>query len=81
MSIIKLEKNLKKLLAKLFTVNIKNINIYSSNKSIKKWDSLGHIRLIMAIEQKYNIKIDQKHYSDLLNFKNLLRFIIKKSKK
>ncbi len=37
-------------------------------KSVKSWDSLGHMALIAAIESKYDIMIDTDDIIDMSSF-------------
>ena len=42
---------------------------------IDKWDSLGHLQLIMAIEKKLNIKIPSSKLDDLDSFDKIYEFL------
>ena len=53
--------------------NKKNLNF----KNVKKWDSLNHIKLIMALESKFQISIDPDEALRLLSFKDIVKFINK----
>ena len=58
-------------------VNIK-INNNSSQNDIKDWDSIGHVRLMMALEKEFNIKIPIEDAIELLIFKDIKDYISKK---
>ena len=47
-------------------------------QDIEEWDSVGHIRLILLVEKKFKIKIDQSEYPNLLSLKSLIKYIEKK---
>jgi acyl carrier protein len=75
---ISIEKNLKKIFSVIFQINEKNIKLSSGFKNIKKWDSLNHVKLIMAIESKFNISIDPEESLQLVSFGQILKYLKKK---
>ena len=74
----KIDLELKKIFKNIFKIEINKINNKTSYKNIKKWDSLNHVKLIMAIESKFRISIDPDEALKLLNFKDILNFLKKK---
>ena len=44
------------------------INLETSGQDIENWDSLNHVMLIAAIENKYNIACE---LDEMINFKNV----------
>ena len=73
----KTEVELKKIFKNIFKIEKKKINKKSNFKNIKKWDSLNHVKIIMAIESKFKISIDPDKALELLSFKDILNFIKK----
>jgi len=67
-----IEHEIKKLISKCFNLEIKKIKTSLNSKNVKKWDSIGQIRLILMIESKFKIKINSKKYSEM----NSLNFIV-----
>ena len=74
----KIDVELKKIFKNIFKIEMNKINNKTSYKNIKKWDSLNHVKLIMAIESKFRISIDPDEALKLLNFKYILNFLYKK---
>ena len=74
---INLDKKIKDIMANIFKTSRKNISNKSSKDTIKKWDSLNHIKLIMALESKFQISIDPDEALRLLSFKDIVKFINK----
>ena len=71
----KLEK-IKKALKKAFPrskidKNIVNLKI----GSLKKWDSLGNLDLILEIEKEFNLKFDSNTFSKIKSIQDILREI------
>ena len=58
-------------------VNFKNIRRISQ----KKWDSLAHVNIIIAIENEFNIKISASDAESINSFKGALLLINDKRKK
>ena len=66
----------------LFQVSKKKNKKNLSYKNVKKWDSLSHVKLILLIESKFNIKkINPEESLDLLSYKRIFIFLTKKLKK
>ena len=61
--------------------NIENIKINnnSSQDDIKDWDSVGHVRLMMALEKEFNINIPIEDAIELLIFNDIKDYISKKT--
>jgi acyl carrier protein len=73
------ELDLKKIFVKIFKVNIKLVNKDFSINKINKWDSLNHLRLILEIENFFDISFDEKVVARLLSY-NLIKLELEKSK-
>lgn len=71
-----MEEKLKQILSDLFTVPKDKIKDNSSPDNIEKWDSMGHLNLIMAIEEVFNIKLKDQDIIEMLNF-GLIKDILK----
>ena len=70
-------------LSKIFTVvfNIKLSQVKKSNfNNVKKWDSLAHLNLILAIETTFKIKIDPEDSINFTSYKNIYAYLKKNSK-
>ena len=77
MSEKKIEVEIKSLISKIFNITVKKISSSTTSKDIPKWDSIGQIRLILLIESKYKIKINQKMYDKLLSFDKIVKYLKK----
>jgi len=51
-----LDPELQKLIADFFNKKIDDIKLTSSKDNIEEWDSLEHIKLVLEIESKYNVR-------------------------
>ena len=50
-------------------------------KNIKKWDSLNHVNMILAIESMFKIQIKPEETIKLISYKAILDYLKKKVKK
>ena len=66
---------LKQVVSDILEVDIDDINENSSPDNIEKWDSLSHIRLVMAIEVEFNVKLTPDDMMDMLSVK-LIKMIL-----
>jgi len=72
---IKLEK-IKKALKKTFPSSKINKNIINLKiGSLKKWDSLGNLNLILEIEKEFNLKFDSNTFSKIKSIQDILKEI------
>ena len=66
---------LKQVVSDILEVDIDDINENSSPDNIEKWDSLSHIKLVMAIEVEFNVKLTPDDMMDMLSVK-LIKIIL-----
>mgnify|MGYP000087679571 FL=1 len=71
-----MNNKLKKIFAKVIGVKQSSIKSYTSPKNTKKWDSLAHMNLIMALEKQFKIKFTDDEITEMLNYE-LIKEIIK----
>jgi len=69
---------IKKIFKIVFKIPTNKINSKTSYKNVKLWDSLNHVKLIMALESKFKISINANNAHKLLSFKEVCRYILKK---
>jgi acyl carrier protein len=60
--------------------NVKKINKNLSYNNLKRWDSLNHVKLIMAIESKFKIRITPDDSLELLSYKKIINYLQKTKK-
>ena len=81
-------KNKKEILTKIKPIFFKifnnkkiNINLKSSAATIKNWDSLAQISIILNVERMFKIKFKVSEIADLKNVEDMISLILKKKKK
>jgi len=63
-----MEEKLKNVMANVFSIEVSEIEALSSPDTIVQWDSIGHLNLITAIEEEFNIFFDEDQIIQMLNF-------------
>lgn len=73
------EKELKKIISKLFKCSEKKINFSSGpiTNDIEKWDSFGNLELILEVERKMKVKFSSSQINKINSFKKLLNEVVK----
>jgi len=68
-----IQNKILRILSSILKVDIKKLKEYlKSSKNINNWDSLSHIKIIMAIEEEFNIKFSNKEISKTIDDKDKL---------
>ena len=77
-----MNNNINSILEKIFQDIFNNSSLLisknTSAKEIDGWDSLTHIRLIVSIEKKFNIRFSALEIYDLKNVGEMVELIKKK---
>ena len=73
-----LYSDLIEILSDLFDINPDEVDLNSSPDTVEAWDSIGHIRLISSIEEKYQISITPEDQVEMLNVDLVISFLADK---
>ena len=71
-----MEEKIKRIMAYLFDINENEISEKTAFNSVKKWDSLKHMELIIALEKEFKIKFDSHEIPTMINFKIIVATIL-----
>lgn len=74
----KIINDLNKIFRSYFNNDKISLNKKTTSKSIKAWDSLAQISLIIIIEKKFKIKFTVKEVEALINVGDMINLIKKK---
>ena len=55
-----------------------DINLSTSAQDIEGWDSLAHIRLVVAIEKSFSLRFSAAEISDIENVGRIVELILRK---
>lgn len=66
------ENLLKKVMASVLKVDISAIDENSSMDNIKSWDSLGHMNLVLALEDEFKVVIPDEDAGNITSYKLIM---------
>lgn len=72
-----MEKEFLNFIANIMDLDVSEINLDSRYGEIEAWDSMMHIRLVMEIENEYNIDIPIDEVPDIDTLKKFYAYIVK----
>ena len=58
-------RTIEEVVSGVFGVDQASINESSSPESIEGWDSMGHVNLVVALEENFNVSIDIDDVMDM----------------
>ena len=69
----KTEENVISIVSKI--LNVKNIDLQSSQVNTPEWDSLAYLSVLSAMEEEFEIEITEKNINNFISVKNILNEI------
>lgn len=75
-----MENKLKKIMASVFEVSEDAIDGNATSGTIESWDSLNHMKLIVALEEEFGIKFKDEEILEMQSFK-LIKYMLSNSSK
>ena len=69
------DEQLKQVLARVFSMDIANIDDKFSIDTVVSWTSLTHSNLIIALEQAFSVRFSTIDIVEMMNYK-LIRYIL-----
>ena len=70
-----MSENIYKIVAKVFSVPISEINDESSPETIESWDSFNGLILVDEIESSFNVKFSVSEMIDIKNVKDIKKHL------
>ena len=70
---------IKSTIAGTFELPLESINEASSSESIEKWDSVGHINLVMALEQSLGLSFTMDEIALMKDFQAICKVVATKA--
>lgn len=72
------DRDLYEIMSENLNLKIDKINEETDMQNTKEWDSLNHVKIIIALSKKFNIKIQTSDYDKLISIKSIKNFLNKK---
>jgi acyl carrier protein len=71
-------KELSKIIADVFEIDVQTVNDESGPHNIEKWDSMGQLALIGALENHYRITLEVEEIFEIFKVGDIKRILVKK---
>ena len=75
------EEKLKEIFVTTFNTQSDKITLQTRQNEFENWDSLGQLRLIMAVEEAFNVSFAIDEIASMTTFERILNKIIQKTGK
>ena len=62
-------------IADIMQVDSSELSAETRYEEFRKWDSLMHLRLVMEVEEKYNVEIPIEDIPNIKTLNNLYQFV------
>lgn len=70
-----MENRIINVISTVFNYPIENIQQDTSPDVVENWDSLGHMNLIVALEEEFEIEIEDEEIAEMMNFALIVEII------
>lgn len=67
-----MEERVKGIMAEILDLQVEKINEDTSPDTVKDWDSLKHMQLILSLEEEFNIEIPDEKIDEMLSLKKII---------
>lgn len=66
-----MEDQLRQVFARVFNVPLESVTDESSPQTVVKWNSAGHLDLVLEIESQFNIQLSDEEVVTMVNFRRV----------
>ena len=73
-----IEERIQHIIATALGIDEATITENTSIENVEKWDSLQHLNLVIALEEEFKIKFDDREMPELTSFSAIRESLIKK---
>lgn len=71
----KLKDKIKEVMSSVFKIDPISIDENTVNSNVEKWDSLGHMNLVAALEEEFDILLDEEDIEIIVSFPNICKIV------
>lgn len=69
--------NIREVIAGVFSLAVDEVGVDSSIDTIEAWDSMGHVNLMMALEEQFGIKLDVDDAIEMTSMPDICKILEK----
>ena len=62
-----------RLVAEIFSIPVDSVTFESSPKTVEGWDSVGHLNLIIALEQEFRLQFSLDDIEKMVDVQGIVR--------
>jgi len=73
---IDIENRIKTVISSVLNISKSEIHNKTSSDTIKSWDSLKHMNIIVGLEEEFDIEFDADEIGNLLNYELIRVYIL-----
>ena len=73
-----METKIKNVMSSIFDVELDQINDTTTQGDLEHWDSMGHMNLVVALEEEFELVFDEEEIIEMMNFKLICLIIAEK---
>lgn len=70
-----MKNNIQLIMSNIFEVPIETINIETSSENCKQWDSFRQLNLIMAIEEEFEVSLNDAEVMEMNSFAAIISIL------
>lgn len=74
-----MKEEIKRIMSTVFEIKYEDIPEDGAMNQIVKWDSLNHLNLIVALEEKYAVSFEPDEISAMVNIDEIVKIITEKT--
>ena len=69
------ENDIKKLMGRVWGIDPEKIPSKARFNEIPQWDSLGHVSLLVALEEEYRVSINYEILTELISMRAIIEYL------
>ena len=69
----------RRIVADVFNCRLEQVSADSSSESVENWDSLHHLNLVLALEERFSMRFDPWEAAELVSVAAIVRTVDEKS--
>tara|TARA_B110000046_G_C12797743_1_gene315881 strand:- start:454 stop:684 length:231 start_codon:yes stop_codon:yes gene_type:complete len=70
-----IENNIREVMATVFECDHSQINSLTSPDTLESWDSIRHMNLVVAVEEKFDIELSSDQIDSIVSYESLVHVI------
>lgn len=68
-------EKLREIMASTLEISANRLNENSTMDDIEEWDSLGHVHIMVALEQTFDLYMDAEDFAELDSIPAIIRYL------